>query len=193
MKQYGKIIILLFVGLFFAGKVIAENNHSTSVIINDKPLNTAEVQKLAASFGAPIAPGRYWYDKKSGGWGQQCGPGLGIGQAGLNLGGELKANASCGHTGVFINGRELHIQDVKLLQSLSGHVVPGRYWMDAQLNAGVEGGPALVNYRALAASNNKGKDKFWRSRYGYGAGNSNADGSQGYVSVPGYGPVGYGF
>jgi len=60
-----------------------------------------------------------------------------------------------------------------------------------QLNAGVEGGPALVNYRTLAARKSQGNDNFWSSRYG--AGNSSADGSQGYVSVPGYGPVGYGF
>ena len=191
MKQYKKIIIIFFGGLFSIGNAIAENNNSASVIINDKLLHATEIQKLAVSFGAQVVPGRYWYDKNTGGWGRQCGPGLGIGQAGLNLGGELKADASCGNTGVFINGRELHIEDVKLLQSLSGYVVPGRYWMDAELNAGIEGGPALVNYRVLAASKNKGKDKFWRSRYG--AGNSNADGSQGYVSVPGYGPVGYGF
>ena len=36
-----------------------------------------------------------------------------------------------------------------------------------------------------------GGDNFWSSMLG--AGNSNADNTQGYVSVPGYGPVGYGF
>ncbi|MEZ5148522.1 MAG: hypothetical protein R2759_15995 [Bacteroidales bacterium] len=30
-------------------------------------------------------------------------------------------------------------------------------------------------------------------RHASSAGNSNADNTQGYVSVPGYGPVGYGF
>lgn len=34
-------------------------------------------------------------------------------------------------------------------------------------------------------------DHFWSSRFG--AGNYNADNSQGYVNVPDYGPVGYGF
>jgi len=191
MKRYQKLFILFVGSLFSTANVIAEKRGSGNVIINDKQLNSTEIQRLAASFGGTIVPGSYWYDSRSGGWGRQCGPGLGIGQAGLKLGGELKADASCGNTGVFINGRELHTQDVLFLQSLSGYVAPGRYWMDAQLNAGVEGGPALVNYRTLAARKNQGNDNFWSSRYG--AGNSSADGSQGYVSVPGYGPVGYGF
>jgi hypothetical protein len=36
-----------------------------------------------------------------------------------------------------------------------------------------------------------GGDNQWNTRFS--AGNYNADNSQGYVSVPGYGPVGYGF
>jgi len=182
----------MVVGLFaLYANVIAADNKAYSVIINDKALSNNEIQQLAASFGGHVIPGRYWYDRKTGGWGKPCGPGLGIVQAGLALGGELKADASCGDTSVFINDRELHAQDLMLLQSLSGYIAPGRYWMDAQLNAGVEGGAALVNYRAPASKSRQGNDNFWSSRYG--AGNSNSDNSQGYVNVPGHGPVGYGY
>jgi hypothetical protein len=34
--------------------------------------------------------------------------------------------------------------------SARGVVYPGRYWVDAQGNAGPEGGPALVNLVAVA-------------------------------------------
>ena len=37
------------------------------------------------------------------------------------------------------------------LQQLVGPVQPGRYWVDAQGNAGLEGGPVLVNLFQLAS------------------------------------------
>jgi len=191
MKYFKKIFILVVCCTVFNNIAFAANNNTANVIINDKQLSAMEVKQLASSFGGQVIPGSYWYDSKTGAWGRQCGPGLGLGQTGLKLGGKLKSNASCGNTAVFVNGRELHAQDLSLLQSLAGYIAPGRYWMDAQLNAGVEGGPALVNYRTLAAQKNRGGDNFWSSRYG--AGNSNSDNSQGYVNVPGYGPVGYGY
>lgn len=181
--------------LLFGLNAIAEPGPGQQVIINDKVLSQQEVDQLAMAFGGAVYPGNYWYDAKTGGWGYQCGPGVGIGIAGLKLGGKLKANASCGNTSVFVNGRELPMQDLMLLQSLSGPIQPGRYWMDAQFNAGREGGPALVNYKVLAAQRNRGNaggnDNFWSSKWG--AGNSSPDGSQGYVNVPGHGPVGYGY
>jgi hypothetical protein len=71
----------------------------------------------------------------------------------LDLGGPLKAKASNGTTGVFINGRELHVVDVLRLQQIT-RVIPGRYWCDAYGNIGFEGGPVLVNLWALAAAAN---------------------------------------
>ena len=73
----------------------------------------------------------------------------GIALAGLSLGGPLPADISGGGTGVFVNGRELHPLDVMQLSSLV-NVAAGRYWVDAQGNAGYEGGPALVNLYSLA-------------------------------------------
>jgi hypothetical protein len=173
----------------------------TGVRINDVELRQDQVNQIAQAYQMPIIPGDYWYDRKTGAWGIKCGPAVGLGVANLEMGGKLKADASCGSTGVFVNGRELHQLDLMNLQMLAGQIAPGRYWMDAELNAGREGGPALVNYKQLMAQHQtqmngmqgagSGSDNFWSSRFS--AGNSSADGSQGYVSVPGYGPVGYGY
>ena len=195
MKQINKAFLASIACLLYACNVLASETDNTSstaeIIINDKNLSTEEIIQLAAQFGGQVFPGNYWYDSKTGAWGQKCGPGLGIGIAGLDLGGSLKKDASCGTTGVFINNRELHVQDLAALQSLSGYIAPGKYWMDAHFNAGVVGGPARVNYKILASQRHRGGDNFWSSRYS--AGNSNADNSQGYVNVPGHGPVGYGY
>lgn len=195
MKLINKAFLASIASLLYACNVLASetinNSNAAEIIINDKNLSTEEIIQLAAQFGGQVFPGNYWYDSKTGAWGHKCGPGLGIGIAGLELGGSLKQDASCGTTGVLINGRELHGQDLAALQSLSGYIAPGKYWMDVHFNAGIEGGPALVNYKSLATLRNRGSDNFWSSRYS--AGNSNADNSQGYVNVPGHGPVGYGY
>lgn len=192
MKHLYTAYLTAIIGLLSATTGFEARAGSTDeVIINDKNLNTEEIIQLASLFGGQVYPGNYWYDSKTGAWGVKCGPGMGIGVAGLTLGGTLKKNASCGTTRVLINGRELHHQDLAALQYLSGPIAPGRYWMDAEFNAGFEGGPALVNYKTLAAQRNRGGDNFWTSRFS--AGNSNADNSQGYVNVPGHGPVGYGY
>jgi hypothetical protein len=74
----------------------------------------------------------------------------------LKLGGKLKADASHGDTGVFINGRELPTQEVQFLQQL-GPVVPGRYWMDPQGVGGREGEPPIFNIGAAIAAQQKNK------------------------------------
>ena len=69
------------------------------------------------------------------------GPTLGFTRAGLKLGGVLRADASHGKTRVFINGRELHLEDVLSLRQLF-HPYPilhGRYWVDSCGNYGKEG------------------------------------------------------
>ena len=112
--------------------------------INHTTLSEGQIRKIEREHRMRIPPGDYWYDKISGGWGVEGGPTLGFTLPGLNLGGKLRADASRGDTGVFINGRELPMQDVLGLQQLSVPVMRGRWWIDSKGNAGVEGNPAPV-------------------------------------------------
>ena len=121
------------------------------VYINRTRLSSATLAQLEPA-GAPRIPdGRYWYDAHSGAWGLEGSHTRGFVQAGLRLGGPLPADISGGGTGVFINGRELPPIDLAALQRLTGPVAPARYWLDAEGNAGLEGGPALANLRLLAS------------------------------------------
>jgi len=112
--------------------------------------------------------------------------------------GKLKQGASHGNSKVFVNERELPLAEYTVWSQLVGSwIQPGKYWLDATGNAGQEGNPTpLINLYTAAQQNaargkSEGGDNFWTSRFS--AGNSDSDGSRGYVSVPGYGPVGYGF
>ena len=84
---------------------------SVSIFINGKLCTEQEIQILRRA-GSTCIPGRYWYDHKAGGFGYEGGPCLMWGTPGLKVGGPLQPNASNGTTGVFINGRQLHVQDV---------------------------------------------------------------------------------
>ena len=118
------------------------------IIFNDVVLNQEEANNFQG-----LSAGRYWYDPISGLWGMEGGPSAGQFYPGLQLG-QLRSDASVmpGTTNVFVNGRELHPQEVYFLQSLYGYVVPGYYWLDANGNGGFEGGPAIYNLGAAMAS-----------------------------------------
>lgn len=79
----------------------------TSVIVNNVPLTAEVLTALQRLYPVPIAPGRYWYDAVSGAYGVDGGPVVGQMLAGLSLGGPLRAGASRGTSGVFINGCQL--------------------------------------------------------------------------------------
>ena len=120
------------------------------VVINRVRIPEDTLRLLEQQFQTRVPGGRYWYDRSSGAWGQEGGPTLGFTIADLPLGGRLPADISGGGTGVFINGREIHPVDLQGLSQLVGPVQRGRYWLDAQGNAGYEGGPAIANLRLLA-------------------------------------------
>jgi hypothetical protein len=107
------------------------------IVVNGQPLSMQEV----LHYGVDVPPGRYWYDQVSGFWGVEGGPSVGQIMPDLPLGGALRADASSGNTGVFINGREIHMQELLDLQEIFGEVPFGRYWLGADLVGGVEGGP----------------------------------------------------
>jgi hypothetical protein len=167
------------------------------IIINDIVLSREQIQEIKNRYGIEPKPGNYWYDSTSGLYGVTGYPSYGFMYPGHNFG-TLSRNASAGNTGVIINGRELPQLEWAVWSYILGYYIqPGNYWFDSQGNAGNVGiNVPVVNLFVAARQNTySGKggsgDNFWSSRFG--AGNSNADNTQGYVSVPGYGPVGYGF
>jgi hypothetical protein len=121
------------------------------VMLTGQPLATLE--QLERWHGVTLPNGHHWYDSLSGLWGIWGQGSQGQIAAGLTLGGPLPPNASGGgqdsQTGVFINGRELHPTEVADLQQIT-QVYPGRYWLDAQGNGGIEGQPLSFNLVTLA-------------------------------------------
>jgi hypothetical protein len=154
----------------------------------------ATLERLERGVGR-LDDGAYWYDPRTGASGRWGGPALAFLPAGLTLGGPLPADASGGGQGtltaVFVNGRELHPLDVLGLQQLIGQVFPGRWWVDAQGNYGLEGGPPLGNLIALArAHRSSSGGQAWSKHYeGVTPGqnmNLASDGTTTCVSTPNY-------
>jgi hypothetical protein len=115
-----------------------------------EPHQMQTLMQLEAAAGVRLPDGAYWYDATSGAfgaWGQAAAVLVG---AGLDLGPPVPEIASQGTSSVVVNGRRLQPGEVEYLSALIGdRVQPGRYFIDAQGNAGLEGGPVLVNLVAL--------------------------------------------
>lgn len=124
------------------------------VVVNGEQVSQEQFAQELGRYGIPLAQpvpkGQYWYDQMSGLWGMQGGPTMGQIPAGMNLGGQLQADASGGASNVYINGRALHQMEIAYLYQVFGTVVPGRFWMNAQGIGGLEGGPAIFNLAAAA-------------------------------------------
>jgi len=169
-----------------------------TIVINDINLSPQQIEEFEKLYNQKLMPGKYWYDKMCGLYGIAGQPAIGYMHPGHDFG-TLARNASNGNTHVLINNRELTQFEWMMLSQLTGTpVLPGSYWLDAQGNAGIQGNPfPLVNLFMAAqqnvqrnSSNTGGGDNFWTSRFS--AGNAYSDGSAGYVSVDGIGPVGWG-
>lgn len=149
--------LLALIALSFFLNVNAQTKME-NFIVNDQLVTADSILRLEKKYGVKCVPGNYWYDKMTGAFGKQGGPCTGIGVAGLQVGGQLKANASAGTTNVFINGRELHLTDVQGLQTFM-QVMPGRYWMDVYGNFGFENYTAIGNVYLLYKSKFAGSNK----------------------------------
>jgi len=126
---------------------------STAIVVNAVSLTAETVQMLQRIYPVPIRPGRYWYDAVSGAYGPEGGPIAGQMLPGLRLGGPLRADASRGTSGVFINGRQLTVGEKSYLeQTCRTPVVAGRYWVTAQGVGGYEGRPASFNLALCGGS-----------------------------------------
>jgi hypothetical protein len=109
----------------------------SGVVVNDYRLSMQELAQL----GGAIPAGDYWYDSVGGFWGHIGGPTEGQALPGYNVG-RLRADASNGNTGTFINGRELTYIEVAWL-SRQVPVQRGHFWMNPQGVFGYEGGGPL--------------------------------------------------
>ncbi len=128
------------------------------IVVNGQELDSQQGGALIQYYGG-IPAGSYWYDRVSGLWGLLGGPSIGQILPNLNLGGDLQAASSGGGTSVFINGREIHIKELVKLQQLYGVVIQGRYWMNAQLIGGFEGGPAIFDLGVAAGGQSSGYNR----------------------------------
>ena len=166
----------------------------SEVRINGSVMTPELLTEFQAFYGVRPTPGNYWYDSYSGLYGAMGYQAAGMMMPGHTLG-EMPANASGGNTGVFMNGRNLTAVEVNYIAALlQTPAMPGRYWLDAYGNCGIEGQPVpLVHFYEVSRMRfgSGGGDNFWSSHFS--AGNSDRGNTRGYVSVPGHGPVGYGF
>ncbi len=137
------------------------------VVINGHRLSAQELAQAEQTYGIRIPDADYWYDPVLGSWGVRGSPTLGFIAPGLRLGGGLQSDASGGGTGVFVNGRELHLLDLRALQQITGPIVPGRYFITAQGLAGYEGGPPQWNLGALVAQSQGGGGS-WQTKFSSG-------------------------
>jgi len=134
--------------------------------------------RVEAYYGGQLPDGDYWYDRRSGAAGTWGGPPAGFIGPNLPLGGALPARASGGGTGVYVNGREIHVAEYRWLAGLMGRPpMRGRYWLDANGDVGIEGGARLGNLAAAA-----------RTRGGNGGNGGNGGGSAGGRSWSRYMP-----
>ena len=177
MPRSFALAIVLLLPLPLAGQ-------ATGVVMNGTALSQAEVRELKRRHGLPdeasIPAARYWYDPVAGLWGLEGGPTSGQILPGLTFGGALRADASGRGTMVFINGRELHPDEVRFLQRLFGQVEAGRYWLNAQGIGGYEGGPPLFNLYAMAQQAGGGSSYTRRTPFG----SMGSDGQCSYFMTP---------
>lgn len=120
-------------------KPVVPPKASPALRVNGVVIDEATVQKFEQEHHQMIPRGDFWYDKISGAWGIDGGPTVGFTTPGMDLGGPLRADASHGDTGVFINGRELPWPDVQGLQSMNVPVERGRWIVDNAGNFAAEG------------------------------------------------------
>ena len=179
-----------------------QSGRTDALTINGTPLTSDQINEIQQTYGITPLPGNYWYDTNSGLYGMMGMPTAGFMLPGHTYG-RLDRHASSGNTGVFINGRELPQLEWATWSELLGYMIqPAAYWLDSQGNTGMAGNPMPLDNLYQAAQRNayrggggggstSGGDNSWSSRFS--SGNYDSGNQRGYVSVPGHGPIGYGF
>ena len=143
----------------------AAASNGTGVYINERLVSQTELDMLKRAYGKGPPAAHYWYDPRSGLygiWGYEAG---GYIRAGHEFG-QLPANASNGNTGVFINGRQLNMNEAMYLKNTFGAVYQGRWWLDGTGNFGQEGNEQplgnLVAMLQAAQRSGGGGEYRWR-------------------------------
>jgi len=126
---------------------------SAAVFVNGVGLDDGTLGALESELGWTVADGAYWYDPVLGAVGYEGGPMAGFLPPGLAIGGPLPEDASAGTTGVFLNGRELPVEDLTLLEQFFGAIAPDYYFLDAEGYYGYEGDVPLGNVFDVVAAN----------------------------------------
>jgi hypothetical protein len=167
----------------FSGAAAAQTGGA--VVVNHVALSAEVLRQLQQLYPVPIEPGRYWYDAVSGAWGREGEPIAGQMLAGLALGGPLRADASRGTSGVFINGREITLGEKAYLEQLcQTGVAPGRYWILFNGVGGFEGGPASFHLgQCPGAARQAGGARSMSRTYCDEGGNCTSTGVLGYIST----------
>jgi hypothetical protein len=135
------------------------------VVVNGTPLTQVQIFQLLRAYGR-VATGRLWYDPVSGLWGAEGYGFSGYIQPGLPLG-RVSPRASNGHTGIFLNGREINLAEQRFYELVfSGPAHAGRFWLDGYTgNIGIEGYPVpLLNLVAAIQSHQPASQRgpgFW--------------------------------
>ncbi|MFH2012861.1 MAG: hypothetical protein ABIJ37_09220 [Pseudomonadota bacterium] len=150
-------------------KSAKSSKRKSDVYINRIRLDVDKLNALETTYQTRIEKGHYWYDRICGAWGVENGPTAGFIMAGLDLPGPMPSDISGGGIGIFINGREIHPLDQQGLQKLFGITYTGKYWLDAQGNLGVEGGPAILNIMAAIQASQR-QHTGGAITHGYGSG-----------------------
>lgn len=179
LRLLGTAVLAL---LLIAGAGWTAAHAHNGVIVNGAPLDARHAAALESAYRTRLVPGRYWYDAMSGLWGLEGGPSVGLIAPGLSLG-RMDPRASVGRlagiTGVFVNGREIHPDELQYLRALYGAVNRARYWLNARGIAGYEGGPPQFNLVA-AAQQARGGSQTRRGLFG----STGSDGQCSYYMHP---------
>lgn len=126
------------------------------VYVNGAFVSPDQIRQMGGNPDA-IPAGSYWYDATSGLYGAMGGGALGVTAAGLPFAAMPAGVSGSNMTGILVNGREITVPEAQYLMGLVGaQIPPGRYFIDAQGNAGQEGGPPQANLYQLARARGGG-------------------------------------